>query len=191
MFNTTEYNAIQKPIVNVLLVKMGFSQKTPRVVVFSPSLYRGLGLTDLREEIFFEHLLSFIKDMRSVNLQAEKRNILLDMYQLILGSDKNFLELNATDYPHVPRNNKLTFLWKHHTNHSMTIRRKDVCTPSTNYANDIAIMDGITQAKISRAVTTQFLSDSKINVVRTFLRVHHLSEILDEDGNINEDYFQV
>ena len=67
-------------------------------------------------------------------------------------------------------------------------------TTNSNYANDIAIMDGIIQAKISRAGTTQFLSDTKIinaNVVRTYLRVHHLSEILDEDGNIDEDYFQV
>lgn len=49
---------------------------------------------------------------------------------------------------------------------------KEVWTPSTNYANDIAIMDGIIQAKISRAGTTQFLSNSKIinaNVVRTYL----------------------
>ena len=73
LFNANKCNAIQKPMVNALLAKMGFNRKTPQVVVFRPVLYGGIAMTDLCEEIFVEQLISFIRDMRSTSLQAEER----------------------------------------------------------------------------------------------------------------------
>lgn len=100
-------------------------------------------MTDLHKEIFVEHLLSFLKDMQGMTLQTDERQLLIDTYQLIIGTSTNFLELNAANYPYKPLNNKLTFLWTHLTRHDMVIRRRNVWLPHTNYVNDIAIMDGI------------------------------------------------
>ena len=86
MFTEKECHSIQKPIINALIAKMGFNRKTPRDVIYGPILYGGLGLTDLREEIFVEHLFSFLKDMRSKSLQSDERQLLLDTYQLIIGT---------------------------------------------------------------------------------------------------------
>jgi hypothetical protein len=167
MFTDKECHSIQKPIINALIAKMGFNRKTPRDVIYGPILYGGLGLTDLREEIFVEHLFSFLKDMRSKPLQSDERQLLLDTYQLIIGTVTNFLELQASDYPYAPLHNKLTFLWKHLTKRNMVIRRKNIWLLPTQYANDIAIMDGIQDARRSRAGSPQFISDTALRNANT------------------------
>ena len=80
MFTENDCDSIQKPIFNALIAKMGFNRKTPRDVIYGLILYGGLDLIYLREEIFVEHLFSFLKDMRSKSLQSDERQLLLVTY---------------------------------------------------------------------------------------------------------------
>lgn len=76
----------------------------------------------------------------------------------------------------------------------MVIRSKTLWLPPTKYANDIAIMDGLLDAKRAQAETPQFISDTVLrnaNTVQLYLKVYYLSNILDKEGMIDDKYFLV
>ena len=73
----------------------------------------------------------------------------------------------------------------------MVIRQKNVRLPTPQYTNDIAIMDGIQDTRQSRAGTSQFISDivlQNAKTVQLYLKLYYLSDILDNEGLIDEKY---
>ena len=92
------------------------------------------------------------------SLQAEERKLLLDTYQMIIGSNTILLELDGNAYLYKPMNNKLTFLLRHLTDQLMIVLRKETWLPQTQYTNDIVLIDGIIDVmhRINLSVKLQY-----------------------------------
>ena len=66
MVELDQLDNIQKPMINAILPKMGYTSKTCRYVVFGPRTYKGIGARDLVTGRGVQQtLLLFVKHIRS------------------------------------------------------------------------------------------------------------------------------
>ncbi|GFH56997.1 hypothetical protein CTEN210_13473 [Chaetoceros tenuissimus] len=192
-FTTKQCKAIQVPMTNALLPKMGFNRHMPRAVVFGPMQYGGIAMIDIETEQIASHLESLVKDLRTDTLQSEERIIVLAAYQRYMGCGNHFLENDPKHWPYKPKQCKTTYIWNMIWKHGISIRSTQLWKSVSKYSNDEAIMDGIVRTALDRRGTPQHLSDDCItnaNTVRIYLRVHFLSDMV-TDGKIDTELFNV
>jgi hypothetical protein len=93
-----ECEAIQRPVVNAILPKLGVNRNTARTVVFGTSKYGGLGLDHLAAVQGFAQLQYLIGSLRTQDTTGDLYQILLEYTQLECGTDTPILEAEFTRY---------------------------------------------------------------------------------------------
>jgi hypothetical protein len=87
-----QLDSIQKPMMNAILPKMGYSSKTTRDVVFGPSRYLGIGLIHLGYEQGIQQCILLLKHLHANQKLRQLRCIGLAWFQLHAGISKPVLE---------------------------------------------------------------------------------------------------
>jgi folate-dependent tRNA-U54 methylase TrmFO/GidA len=96
--NIKECEEIQRPVVNIILPKVGIHRKTARTVVFGTSKYGGLGLDHLAAVQGFAQLQYLIGSLRTQDTTGDLYQMLLEYTQLECGTDTPILEAEFTTY---------------------------------------------------------------------------------------------
>ena len=92
---------IQKPLMNAILPKMGYSSKTCHHVVFGPRNYLGIGARNLVTEKGIQQTLMFVKHIRSDQDLSKLLCIGLEWFQLHAGIARPILECPSFDLPYL------------------------------------------------------------------------------------------
>lgn len=96
MMDLDQLGKIQKPMMNAILLKMGYTLKTCRHVVFGPRKYLGIGARDLvMERGGMQQTLMFVRHIRSD--QDFKAN-----YSTLDSNGSNFMPALLDPYLTVP-----------------------------------------------------------------------------------------
>jgi hypothetical protein len=93
-----ECEEIQRPVVNVILPKMGVNRNTARNVVFGTSKYGGLGIDHLAAVQGFAQLQYLIGSLRTQDTTGDLYQMLLEYTQLECGTVTSILEAEFTMY---------------------------------------------------------------------------------------------
>jgi hypothetical protein len=97
----TQLDGIQRPMINAILPKMGYSSKTTRDVVFGPSKYLGLGLGHLGHEQGVQQYILMLKHLRADQKLSQLLRIGLAWFQLHAGISKPILECPELELPYL------------------------------------------------------------------------------------------
>jgi hypothetical protein len=105
---------IQRPVVNVILPKMGIAHTSPIAVVFGTSQYGGLGLTNLADLQGHTNLQYLLGHLRCNEATGHLMQMLLEYTQLECGCRGNPLvqEYNNYSAPLI-NTNWITEVWEH------------------------------------------------------------------------------
>jgi hypothetical protein len=101
LMNLEQLDNIQKPMINAILPKMGFSSKTCRHVVFGPRKYLGIGARDLVKERGVQQILLLLKHIRSDQDLSTLLRIALEWFQLQAGITSPILECPNLKLPYL------------------------------------------------------------------------------------------
>jgi hypothetical protein len=114
--NYRQLDAIQKPMINAILPKLGYSSKTMRDVVFGPRKYIGIGIRHLGSEQGVQQTLLLLKHLRANQKLSTLLRIGLTWFQLQAGITQPVLEcpdihLKAKYWGHpAPRRVRMSFV---------------------------------------------------------------------------------
>jgi hypothetical protein len=97
----TQLDSIQRPMMNAILPKMGYSSKTTKDVVFGPSKYLGMGLRHLGYEQGVQQCILLIKHLRAHQKLSQLLRIGLAWFQLHAGISKPILECPELELTHL------------------------------------------------------------------------------------------
>ena len=100
----------------------------PKVVLYGPAKYGGKGLINVHTEKNIAHLEVFIAYMRGKDDIADLMRILLNTYQLVIGTHDNSLKLDSSRYTY-GENNEIQFLWEACSTLWITIEIKRAWNP--------------------------------------------------------------
>ena len=113
----------------------------PRVVIFGPARYGGLGLADAKVEQAVHLIMDMITDIQRSTLVGKQFIFLIANYQRYLGTSHPFFSRNPDDFPHKPANSRITLIWKKMYSHNVSVNSTKWWIPQSRKANDTAIMD--------------------------------------------------
>jgi hypothetical protein len=84
-----DFEEIQKPVVNVILPKMGITRSAPRAVIFGTAQFGGLGLTHLTAMQGHTRLQYLLGHLRCGDATGRLMQMLLEYTQLECGCNGN------------------------------------------------------------------------------------------------------
>jgi hypothetical protein len=166
-------NIIQSPVVNAILPLLGFNRHTSRSIVFGPTRYGGIGLSDLYTEMYTRRIESVLTHTRDSNSAVGRlMKINLNLIQLLHGQSIPYLASN-TEIKYI-QPTWFSGLHQFIVQHHMTIKIQDLWLPSKARLHDKIIMDSIHDQPMDRIQV--------INNWRLFFQVVSLSDMSDPDG---------
>ena len=178
LMDLDQLNNIQKPMMDAILPKMGYSSKTCRYVVFGPRNYLGIGATDLVTERGVQQTLMLVlKHIRSGQDLSKLLRIGLKWFQLHAGIARPILECPSIALPY------LEVGW-------FQTLRKFVCFINAEIhiinlhvthalrENDHTLMESFLETQ--HVTCTELYC---LNLCRIYLRVEFLSEICNPEGD--------
>jgi hypothetical protein len=168
-----ECEAIQRPVVNAILPKMGIARSAPRKVVFGTKQYGGLGLTHLaalQGNIILQHLLGHL---RCGDTTGELMQMLLEYTQLECGCRGNPLLQDYKNYECLLLNkNWIAEVWVHLSTCKTTVEINGLWIPKENRKRDLTIMERLVASGRFSGKELQ-----QINYCRIYLQVLFMSDI--------------
>jgi hypothetical protein len=172
-FSQVQCDAIQSPVVQAILPLLGFNRHTSRSLVFGPSEYGGIGLTNLYTELYSTRIETIITHTRMETSELGKLfRINLELIQLLSGTSIPYLQ-SSSPINYIQKNwfsGLHLFLIKH----ELQIDIKSLWIPYPQRQNDKVIMDLIHPEENSRIQV--------INNWRVYFQVNLLSDIVTADG---------
>jgi hypothetical protein len=178
-----ECEEIQRPVINVILPKMGINRNTSRSVVFGTSTYGGLGLDHLAAVEGFGQLQYLIGSLPTQDTTCDLYQMLLEYTQSECGTATPILEANLARYEHAI----LTKIWiteccRYLSLCNSAVKISGLWLPTKGRLRDEALMDEF---------TVPFLLDKQMrdaNRCRIYLRAFCISDITDLEGKYIEDW---
>eukprot|EP00957_Ditylum_brightwellii_P033314 2524520-Ditylum_brightwellii.AAC.1 len=165
-----------RPVVKVLIAKMGFTRHMPRVVIYSTHKFGGFQLAHLYLEqgaAATRHFLGHVQEMSQV---GEQIMINLSQGQLVGGKSRPFFNEVESNMPYVPMN------WLHgirkflrHCDSSLVT--PEAWAPVKQRTNDVFLMDAFASSLPCDAALLH------VNTVRLYLQALTLADIVDESGS--------
>ena len=119
-----------------------------------------------------------------LRLNQDLGNILriqMDQHQLLIGSERHFLELSSDTYPY-GESSRIQFLWEQNTKHKITLKVQGAWKQGLQRENDCFLMPRI--CEVIRRPDTLL----RINNVRLYLKVSRLSDIVQPNGQWIHDW---
>jgi hypothetical protein len=165
---------IQKPIITLVLSRIGFNSHMPREVVFAPIHFGGLGLLDLTVEQGLSQVLFILSQVRGDTTTSATIFILLETYQTVTGIDMNPLEdTGPCSYVDAP--------WVHNVRSFLHQCNAKIALPALKITHPLRQNDKTLMAVArNQGFTPQAMN--QINQCRVFLQVMYLSEICNDNG---------
>jgi hypothetical protein len=178
-----ECEEIQRPVVNVILPKMGINRNITRSVVFGTSKYDRIGLDHLTTFQGFGQLQCFIGSLRTQDTTYDLYQMLLEYTQLECGTAAPILEENFSRYEHaILTKNWITECWRYLSLCNASVPISGLWAPTKVRLRDMALMDEFTR---------QGLSDKQMRDANRFciyLRAFYISDITDLGGKSIEEW---
>ena len=140
-FTSDQCSELQKPVVNALLSKMGFSRKMARAAVYGPRHLGGLEFIHLKTEQFCLQLQYLVRCLAKCTLQTREYLHPIAAYQQFLGTQKPFFNQDPSKFCYKPKNSKLTYLWTKLHEFDLRVASSVLWTPQSKFKNDKTIMD--------------------------------------------------
>jgi hypothetical protein len=165
---------VQRPIIALVLSKLGFNQHMPREVVLAPLHFGGLGLIDLIVEQGIAQTLLVLSHIRSKSSVYATIRVLLESHQISAGLDSNPLETTEPcHYIHSP--------WVHSLQFFLHKCNAKICIPDLHTTSPLRIKDTLL---MQHARNLQFSPTEmvQINNCRLYLQILYLSEITSDTG---------
>jgi hypothetical protein len=137
-----ECEAIQRPVVNAILPKMGIARSAPSKVVFGTKQYGGLGMTRLAALQGNSRLQYLLGHLRCGDTTGDLTQMLLEYTQLECGCRGNPLQQDYNKYECLLLNkNWITEVWGHLSTCKATVEINGIWEPKENRKSDLAIME--------------------------------------------------
>jgi hypothetical protein len=175
--SVNDLRKIERPAVNAFLPKMGYNRHMPRAVVFAPQESLGCGLRSLQHEQGVQQAMLLIRHLRDNSTLGKSMLVLLRTYQVLAGTRDPVL-MDTRPISYVERESKwLTTLRQFLTTAHAQIEIPDPWNVPLLRSNDAYIMELLLDEQRYSKLTLEI-----INVVRVFLRVTTLSDIVDHTG---------
>ena len=175
-FDMKQCKAIQSKAIMVSLQKMGFASCLPRAVVFGPAEAGGLGFHHLYTEQGIGHIQTFMGNVREPRSRAGKIiRSSLNWCQRLAGTTIPILEDTSRNLDYVEQcwiMVKRKFL----VASQLTMEVTKPWVPRPLRINDTCLMEALDELQLGTAKTY------RVNSVRLFLQVSHLSEITTVNG---------
>ena len=93
-------------------------------------------------EQFSSHLFLLLTNIRKGNETGRSMLMAMAMYQITLGCEKPFWEVDPAFYPtQSPEHSSLQYLWNKLQQINATLHLPTMWTPTTDYSGDTAIID--------------------------------------------------
>jgi hypothetical protein len=170
---------IQRPVVNVILSKMGIAQTAPRAVVFGTPQYGGLGLTHIAALQGHARLQYLLVHIRYGDATGRLMQMILEYTQLECGYIGNPLAQDYNNYSALLINtNWITEVWEHLQTCKAKVKIDGLWQPTENRVHDIVIMESLIA---SGRFTNKELKE--INYCRIYLQAFYVSDITNINGN--------
>jgi hypothetical protein len=177
LMDATQLDKIQKPMMNAILPKMGYSSKTCRHVVFGPKKYLCVGARDLAPERGVQQALILLKHVRSDQDLSTLLRIGLEWFQLHAGVTRPILECPDLEIPYLEvgwYRELRTFLCSINAKIHLEMGR----VPQILRVNDHGLMESFLDLQ---KYTWHELY--RLNLCRLYLNVELLSEICNLEGD--------
>ena len=144
-FTDTECDIIQRPFYRALLPKLGFNQKTAKVIIFGPKRYGGMQMMDLKVEQIAKHVSNLITHIRRDDRVGKTILASIDTYQLLIGRANHFLTLHAFTHEYRPPSSEsvITYIWEGITNMGYSLQGPSMWVHPKKYNIDPSLMDEI------------------------------------------------
>ena len=173
--------------IGALINCLGLNRNTKRVVCHGPLKYGGLAIMDVATEQISSRMHLLVSNIRKGNLTGRAMINAMSMYQMHLGCEKCFLDLDPEHYPTVPTwTMSCQYLWEELRAMDGSISIPDVWTPTSNRINDECIMDVFVRTLLARKGTRSCIAMTDIyqaNACRLYLKVTWVSNISASGGN--------
>ena len=184
-FTDKQCNTIQSQFIKVFLNKLGMNRHTPRVVVWGPYHFGGLNIMNVEVEQLAAHIFLLITSIRKGNETGQSMLLAMGMYQITLGCEKPFWDVDPEFYPtQSPDHLSLQYLWNKLRSIKATLHLPGMWTPTTYYQGDSTIMDDFVATAHDRRGTATHLRPIQLalaNSCRLYLKVTWLSDIVTLD----------
>jgi hypothetical protein len=96
-----QLNTMQRPMMNAILPKMGYSSKTCRHIVFGPAKHLSTGARDMATERGVQQTLLLLKHIRTNTALSTLLRIGLEWFQLHAGISRPILECPDLEIPYL------------------------------------------------------------------------------------------
>jgi hypothetical protein len=172
-----QLNTIQRPMMNAILPKMGYSSKTCRHIVFGPTKYLGIGARDMATERGVQQTLLLLKHIRTNTALSTLLRIGLEWFQLHSGISRPILECPDLEIPY------LEVGW-------YRALRNFLCSINATFHLDMARVPQPLREK-DHAIMETFLAMqhytvpelTRLNLCRMHLQIEFLSEMCTPEGD--------
>jgi hypothetical protein len=170
----TQLYRSQQLIISIILPKLGFNRNMPRQVVYAPTHFGGIGLSDLYIEQGLAQLKFLLTHLRKHTDITDTISLLIESYMITAGTlHSPFDQSTNQEYVHAP--------WIHSLQHFLQHADLRITTPNITCNtlirdNDIPLMTLATQ------YTKNIDHIRAINSCRIWLQVTTLAEITDSNG---------
>jgi hypothetical protein len=173
----SQLDSIQRPMINAILPKMGYSSKTSRHVVFGPHKYLGIGLRHLGPEQGVQQCLLFLKTIRSELEFSKLIRIGLSWFQLESGISVPILECPTLDIPYLEDG------WFKMLREFLQSINAEIHIEMTHISKPLREGDSLIMEDFMAMQHYSPLELYRLNLCRKYLNVACLSEICNTTGN--------
>jgi hypothetical protein len=172
-FSQIQCESIQSPVINSILPLLGFNRHTSRSLVFAPSDFGGIGITNLYTELYSTRIETIISHTRMDKSELGKLfRINLEFIHLLTGKSTPYLQ--STKQISYIQKNWFSGLHQFLIKHELQMDIRSLWLPSIQRLHDKVIMD------------LDHTEESRIQVInnwRVFFQVNLLSDIVTADGS--------
>ena len=186
-FSDAECKTIQRPFIGALINCLGMNRNTKRAVCHGPMRFGGMGIMDVATEQFASRLHLLMTNIRKGNPTGKSILNAYSMYQMYLGCERPFLELDPDYYPCLPATTySCQYIWQELFKTNSTLKLSEMWTPTKEKTNDRAITDVLVTTCRARKGTPTHINPIEIylaNACRLYLKVTWLSDICTTGGD--------
>ena len=180
-FSAAECNKIQGPFISAIINCLGMNRNTKRVACHGPLRLGGMAIMDVATEQFASRLHLIMTNVRKGNPTGRAMVHAMSMYQMHLGCERPFFELDPSNYPVLPSTTlSCQFLWNELRKIKAVLTIPSMWKPTSTTRDDRAIIDSFVETIKERKGTPGFINPIAIyqaNACRLYLKVTWISDI--------------
>ena len=185
-FSDKQCLTIQSPFICAFLNKLKLNRHMPRAVIWGPRQYGGLDVMNIEVEQLVAHVHLLITSIRKGNETGKSMLMAMSMYQLTLGCQRPFWDIDPEFYPiQSDEHLSMQYMWTKLRQVNATLYLPGMWRPVIQHQEDSAIIDDFVSIAKERRGTSSHLRGIQIelaNACRLYLNVTLRSEITTEDG---------